>query len=154
MIKKTFIILILLNFLQHCEYKPIYSNMNNLNFKLNIIKIEGDNEMNNLVSSNINKYLNLKSNNVFNLKIKTNYIKEDLIKNKKGEVTNFLIKNEITFQVTNNEINKNYTFSEQLKTSNSDDKFEFKEYEKSIKNNFINSKINELILKLSSLNDY
>ena len=149
--KKIFIILFLFSFLQHCEYKPIYSNMDSLNFKFNVVDIKGDNEMNNLVISNMNKYSNLNSNETFDLKINTNYIKEDLIKNKKGEVTTFLIKKEISFQVSNNEINKSFEFTEQLKTKNNSDKFEFKKYEKSIKNNFVNSKINELILKLSSL---
>ena len=125
--------------------------MDSLNFKFNVVDIKGDNEMNNLVISNMNKYSNLNSNETFDLKINTNYIKEDLIKNKKGEVTTFLIKKEISFQVSNNEINKSFEFTEQLKTKNNSDKFEFKKYEKSIKNNFVNSKINELILKLSSL---
>lgn len=151
MIKKIFIILFLFSFLQHCEYKPIYSNMDSLKFNFNIVDIKGDNEMNNLVFSNLKKYSNLNSNEIFNLKINTNYTKEDFIKNKKGEVTTFLIKKEISFQVSNNEINKSFEFTDQLKTKNNSDKFEFKKYEKSIKNNFINSKINELILKLSSL---
>ncbi len=149
--KKIIIVLFLFSFLQHCEYKPIYSNIDNLKFNFNIVDIKGDNEMNNLVFSNMKKYSNLNSDEIFNLTINTNYIKEDLIKNKKGEVTTFLIKKEITFQVSNNKINKSFKFIDQLKTKNNSDKFEFKKYEKSIKNNFINSKINELILKLSSL---
>ena len=151
MIKKIFIILFLFSFLQHCEYKPIYSNMDSLKFNFNIVDIKGDNEMNNLVFSNLKKYSNLNSNEIFNLKINTNYTKEDFIKNKKGEVTTFLITNEISFDVNSKEKSKNYTFSEQLKTKNNNDKFEFKKYEKTIKNNFINSKINELILNLSSM---
>ena len=150
MFKKLFVILFLFSLFTHCEYKPIYSNTNSLDFSFNVVDIEGDNEMNNLVLSSINKYSNLNSNKNLNLKIRTKYIKEDLIKNKKGEVTTFLIKNEISFNVLNNGINKEYTFNEQLKTTNNNDKFEFKKYEKTIKNNFINSKINELILKLSS----
>ena len=151
MLKKIILIVFCFSLFQHCEYKPIYSNIDSLNFNFNIIEIEGDDEMNKLTLSNFNKYSNLNSNQTFNLKIETKYIKEDLIKNKKGEVTTFLIKNRINFEVTNREINKTYTFTEQLKSTNSNDQFEFKRYEKSIKNNFINSKINELILKLSSI---
>ena len=40
--------------------------------------------MNNLVSSNIKKYLNKSSNNIFDVIIKTKYTKENLVKNKKG----------------------------------------------------------------------
>ena len=151
MVKKIFVVLFLFIFLQHCEYKPIYSNAGNLDFNLNVVDIEGDNEMNNLVISNIKKYSNLSSSKIFDLKIKTNYTKEPLIRNKKGEITTFLLNNEIVFETINNEVNQVYIFTEKLKTKNNNNKFEFKKYEKSIKNNFINSKINELILKLSSL---
>ena len=151
MIKKIFNILILLLFVHHCDYKPIYSNLDKTNFKLNIIDIQGDNEMNNLVSSIVKKYSKISSSKIFNLSIQTKYVKEDLIKNKKGETTTYLLINEINFFVTNKEIAKNYKFSEKIKTNKNNDQFEFKKYEGSIKNNFINSKINELILKLSSL---
>ena len=62
-----------------------------------------------------------------------------------------MLSNEINFYVTSKEINKNYRFSETIKTKSNNNKFEFKKYESSVKNNFINSKINELILKLSNL---
>ena len=151
MIKKISYILILLFFLHHCEYKPIYSDLNKADFKINIIKIEGDSEMNNLVTSSIKKYSKKTSNKVYDLKIQTKYTKENLIKNKKGETTTYLLSNEINFYVTNKEINKNYNFSETIKTKSNNNQFEFKKYEGSVKNNFINSKINELILKLSNL---
>ena len=151
MIKKISYILIILFFLHHCEYKPIYSDLNKTDFKINIIKVEGDSEMNNLVTSSIKKYSKKTSNKVYDLKIQTKYTKENLIKNKKAETTTYLLSNEINFYVTNNEINKNYQFSETIKTKSNNNQFEFKKYESSVKNNFINSKINELILKLSNL---
>ena len=152
MIKKIFSILILLFFLNHCEYKPIYSDLGNKSdFELNIINIEGDNEMNNLVSSGIKKYSKKSSNKIYDISIETKYIRENLIKNKKGETTTYLLINEINFYVTNKEIDKNYKFSETIKTKSNNNQFEFKKYERSVKSNFINSKINELILKLSSL---
>ena len=106
--------------------------------------------MNKFIYSNISKYSNLSSDKVFNLKIDTSYTKKDLIKNKKGEIKTFLIINEINFTVVKNDKNKSYSFSEEIKTVNSDNQFEFKQYEKTIKNNFVNSKINELVLKLSN----
>ena len=151
MIKKISYILIILFFLHHCEYKPIYSDLNKADFKINIIKIEGDSEMNSLVTSSIKKYSKKTSNKVYDLKIQTKYTKDNLIKNKKGETTTYLLSNEINFYVTNKEINKNYRFSETIKTKSNNNQFEFKKYESSVKNNFINSKINELILKLSNL---
>ncbi|WP_440915210.1 hypothetical protein [Candidatus Pelagibacter sp.] len=149
--KKIFISLVLFFFLNQCEYKPIYSEINKINLKLNIIDIQGDDEMNNLVKANLEKYSNLSSNKEFNLEIKTSHSKVGIVKNKKGETTSFLITNQINFHVINNKINKKYSFSDKIRTSNNNNKFELKKYEKSIKNNFINSKINELIIKLSDL---
>ena len=48
-------------------------------------------------------------------------------------MTTSLIKNQINFEVTNREINKTYTFTEQLKSTNSNDQFEFKRYENQLK---------------------
>ena len=152
MIKKIFSISILLFFLNHCEYKPIYSDLDSkADFKLNIINIEGDSEMNSLVSASIKKYSEKSSSEIYDISIETKYKRENLIKNKKGETTTYLLINEINFYVTNKEIDKNYKFSETIKTKSNNNQFEFKKYEGSIKSNFINSKINELILKLSSL---
>ena len=55
--QKIFLITILLIFLNQCGYTPIYSNNRTVDFKLEIIDISGDNEMNNLISSKIKKYL-------------------------------------------------------------------------------------------------
>ena len=151
MIKKLFTILIAFFFLHHCEYKPIYSDINKVNFKFNIINIEGDEEMNSIILSNLKKFTNTSSNKIFNLKITSNYIKDDLIKNKKGEIVTYLITNKLDIEVINDQTNKNFKFAESIETSNINNKFEFKKYERSIKNNFINNKINELILKLASI---
>ena len=76
MIKKISTFLILLFLINHCEYKPIYSNIKKVNFKLNIIEITGDDEMNNLVLSNLKKYSNTSSEKIYNLKINTDYKKK------------------------------------------------------------------------------
>lgn len=148
--QKILYILILFFSLQHCDYKPIYLDTKNYNFRLNVLEVSGDEDMNKFIYSNISKYSNLSSDKVFNLKIDTSYTKKDLIKNKKGEIKTFLIINKINFTVIKNDKNKSYSFSEEIKTVNSDNQFEFKQYEKTIKNNFVNSKINELVLKLSN----
>ena len=146
---KTLIILCFF-FLQSCGYTPIYSNANDVNFNLRILEIVGDNEMNNIVISEAKKYSKNSSNKIYDLKITTNYQKNILSKNKKGEITNYLIKKEIIVQVINPEINKEFYFKDETQATNIDNQFEFKKYEVSIKNNFINSKIEELILKLSN----
>ena len=148
--KKYLFIIILFFFIQHCGYTPIYSNIKKIDYKLDIQEINGNFEMNNIVSSQIQKYSNSSSNKIFNLNVTTTYEKNVLTKNKKGEVTNYLIKTGIVFKILNSKDNLQFVYEEETKASNMDDQFEFKKYENTIKKNFIKSKVEELILNLSS----
>ena len=136
-------------FLQSCGYSPIYSVQNKTNFKFNIVEINGSNEMNDKFNIQIKRFSNETSINEINLKISTFYEKNILSKNKKGEATKFLIKKTINFQVTNPEYKKNYSFNNETTINNINDKFELNNYENSIIENFISSKIEEFVLKLS-----
>ena len=82
--------------------------------------------MNNIVSSQIQKYSNSSSNKIFNLNVTTTYEKNVLTKNKKGEVTNYLIKTGIVFKIINSKDNLQFVYEEETKASNMDDQFEFK----------------------------
>ena len=104
--------------------------------------------MNNLVNINIKKYSNKISTNSINLKIDTNYKKNIISKNKAGEATSYLIVTGITFQVIDLEKPNIFTFKDETKLSNINNKFELRNYENSIKNNFISSAIEKLILKI------
>ena len=140
----TFILL----FLQNCGFAPIYTESKNEDFKFNIIEISGDIDMNNLVNINIKKYSNKISTNTINLKIDTNYKKNIISKNKAGEATSYLIVTRLTFQVIDLEEPNIFTFKDETKLSNINNKFELRNYENSIKNNFISSAIEKLILKI------
>ena len=150
-IKKIYYLLFLLFFLEGCGYTPIYSKIENNDYKFNIIDIKGETEMTNLVISNIKKYSKNSGNKIIDIKIKTNYQKNILTKNKEGEATNYLIINEIEFETVNLTNNKIFTFEEKTKTASMNDQFEFMKYENNIRNNFINSKLQEFILKLSEI---
>ena len=104
--KKTLFIILLLFLLQHCGYSPIYTNVNSLDYKLNVINISGDNDINNLITTYIKRYSNLSENKSLNLNIKTDYIKNVLSKNKEGKITNYLIKNKIEFILVDSEYQK------------------------------------------------
>lgn len=140
----TFILL----FLQNCGFAPIYTGSKNEDFKFNIIEISGDIDMNNLVNINIKKYSSKISTNTINLKIDTNYKKNIISKNKAGEATSYLIVTRITFQVIDLEEPNIFTFKDETKLSNINNKFELRNYENSIKSNFIYSAIEKLILKI------
>lgn len=148
--QKSLILIILFFFLQNCGYTPIYSETTKINFKFTILELQGDNEMNNSFLSYIKKYSNDDSSKLFKLKVKTNYTKNILTKNKKGEATNYSIKKRIEFQIVNFS-NKKFIFEEEIKASAMNNQFEFKKYENTIKSNFIKSKTNEFILNISEI---
>ena len=70
--KQIFLFTMLFFFLQHCGYSPIYSNINNVKYNFNVIEIQGDENMNNLVSSQIKKYSNNSGAKTYDLKFKHN----------------------------------------------------------------------------------
>ena len=149
--QKLSIIVLIFLFLQSCGYAPIYSDNKEKKFALNIVEIAGDDEMNNILSKSLKRYSNNPSEIKYNLKIITDYKRNILSKNKKGEITNYIFLSKISFEVLNNENAKIYNFEEETKSANISNQFEFKQYEKAIKTNFINLKIEELILRLSNL---
>lgn len=147
--KKFILVLIVLFSLSSCGYSPIYSNQSKFKFNLKINKIEGNDVMNNITRSQIKKYENISTEETVLVNIKTNYSKYILSKNKKGEATNYLIKMEIEIEKLDDKSQK-YNFNEETKTSSMTDKFELKKYENTIINNFINSQLENFILKISS----
>ena len=147
--KKFILILIVFFSLSGCGYSPIYSGLDNKSFKFNILKIVGDNEMNNIVSLKLKEVANQNSSNILNLNINTEFTRNILSKNKEGKATSYSLKTFITFEVINNNGSDEYVFAEEIKTQNMDNEFELKEYEKTVKSNFIDSKIYEFISQLS-----
>ena len=147
--KQIFLFTMLFFFLQHCGYSPIYSNIDNFKFNFNVIEIQGNEDMNNLILSQIKKYSNNSEAKTYDLKIQTQYQKDILTKNKKGETTNFIIKNRIEFKIVNTNKDQIFLFEEEIKSTAIDNQYELKKYENSIQNNFVKSKLDELILNLS-----
>ena len=147
--RKLILLAIVLFSLSSCGYSPIYNNqsINNINLKIN--EINGNDIMNNIVRSQIKKYENSSLEKTILVNIKTNYSKDILSKNKKGEVTNYLIRMEIEFEETYGE-RKKYNFKEVTKTSSMSDKFELEKYENTTINNFINLQLEKFIFKVTS----
>ena len=148
--KKKFILIFLVIFsLSSCGYSPIYYNTDIKNFKFNILKLIGDEEMNNIINLEFKKISDENAKNTLDLNINTEYVRSILSKNKEGKATSYSLNNLIKFEVINNKKSQMFIFNEEIKTENMNNEFELREYEKTLKNNFIKSKIKELILELS-----
>ena len=150
---KNLTLIFLILFLSSCGYSSIYKNQKSLDFKLNIIKTKGDYEMNNLIENGIRLYSNTKSQNIYNIKIDTDYEKKVLTKNSSGVITDYNLSVVSIFSISLKNKNKTFKFEENINIKNQTDTFEQNTYEKNIKRNFASSIREKLISAILSLND-
>ena len=144
--KFIYIILIII-LLKSCGYQPMYSSKN-IDFKIINLETEGDLKINQILKR---KLLQLNKNNdtnkSLNINISSNVIKNISSKDKKGNATTFTMTLNINLNVIENEKNKkSISFTESTSYNNSDNKFELKKYETTLKNN-LSEKIVEKIIE-------
>ena len=149
MFKKILLIVSVLTFLSNCEYKPIYSDLNQLSYQINITEFNGDKELNKFIIENLSKRNQKKSSERINIKINTEYEKNILAKNTAGSITNYQAKAITTFEINKNTTTETLTIEEKFNYQKLSDKYEEKSYEKTIKRSMALSISQKLILKLS-----
>ena len=150
---KNIAILTFVLFLSHCGYSSIYKNQQSLDFQFNIIKTEGDYEMNNLIKNEIKLYTNTDSQKIYDIKINTDYKKEVLTKNSSGVITDYNLTTTSEVSINLKDQTKIFEFEESINIKNQSDTFEQNIYEKNIKRNFASSIREKLISTIMSLND-
>ena len=150
---KNIAILTFVLFLSHCGYSSIYKNQQSLDFQFNIIKTEGDYEMNNLIKNEIKLYTNTDSQKIYNIKINTDYKKGVLTKNSSGVITDYNLSTTSEVSINLKDQTKIFEFEESINIKNQSDTFEQNVYERNIKRNFASSIREKLISTILSLND-
>ena len=150
---KNIAIITFVLFLSHCGYSSIYKNQQSLDFQFNIIKTEGDYEMNNLIKNEIKLYTNTDSQKIYNIKINTDYKKTVLTKNSSGVITDYNLTTKSKVSINLKDETKIFEFEESINIKNQTDTFEQNIYEKNIKRNFASSIREKLISTILSLND-
>ena len=149
MIKKIFFIILSLNLLNHCDYKPVYSKQNNINHKIMVDGFKGDKDINNLIVNNLKRISKESSNNIINITFNTIYTKKILAKNDKGTITDYQSDVETTFIITKKNSAENFVITEKFNFQKMADKYEEKNYERNIKKNFASSISQKLVLRLA-----
>ena len=149
MLKKIFFIILLLNLLNHCDYKPVYSQQNKVDYKIVITSFTGDKEINNLISSILKRNSKINSNKILNISFDTKYMKNILARNTAGTITDYQanVITEFTIEKENN--SENFSVNEKFNFQKMTDKYEEKNYEQTIKKNLANSISQKLILRLA-----
>tara|TARA_Y100000768_G_scaffold79517_1_gene56384 strand:+ start:937 stop:1395 length:459 start_codon:yes stop_codon:yes gene_type:complete len=149
MLKKKIIIILILIFFTGCEYKPIYSSSNKLNYKIIITELTGDKKLNKFLVDNLVRNSQKSSNEIINIKINTHYTKNILAKDTTGNVTDYQSNAITTFLINRNETSKTFIVNEKFNFQKMSDKYEEKSYEQNIKRNLAKSIAQKLILRLS-----
>ena len=149
MFKKILSIIFVFSLLSNCEYKPIYSNLNKSDYQINILEFTGDKELNKFIVKNLNKHNQSKSNEKFDVKINTKYLKNILAKNTAGSITDYQVEAITTFEINKNTITETLVIKEKFNYQKISDKYEEKGYEETIKKNLATSISQKLILRLS-----
>ena len=151
MLKKKLILLISIIFISSCGYAPIYSDLKNINFSVDVNNFDGDREINNFLKTKLKRYsLNKKKH--FDLKIKSEYFKITISKDLKGVDQSYELKTIVTIDINlENRLTKKITFVEKSNINNLSDSFEEQKYERTIKKNFVDSITRKLILQLSQI---
>ena len=147
MIKKIYSLLIIL-ILAGCGYTPIYNSPDKSDYKINIIEKSGDRLINNLIVSEIKAISNSQSNTIFNLKINTVFEKIIISKDVKGTISDYQLILKSNFEIRRGDKNEIISFVEKQNIKNTSDIFEQKNYEDTIKRNFVISLVRKLNLEL------
>ncbi len=152
-IKKIFIFLTTIIILGGCGYSPVYKDLKNISFIINISEINGDREINNRIKSNLLNYMNnsISKDKVYNLGINSKYNKNIIAKDTTGAATEYKIIIEIKFKIKSLETFKEIKYIETFNMQSNSDKIEEKDYEESIKDSLTNIISRKLILQLSQM---
>ena len=149
MLKKIFFIILSLNLLNHCDYKPVYSNQSKVDYKIVITSFSGDKDINNLIATNLKRNSKEESNKIVNISFDTKYTKNVLAKNSAGSITDYQMNVVTTFTIEKENNSENFSVNEKFNFKKMTDKYEEKNYEQNIKKNLANSISQKLILRLA-----
>jgi len=150
---RNIILIFCLIFLCSCGYTSIYKNQKSQNFQINIIKMVGDNEFNNLFRNELELYSNTDSNEKYDILVNSKYQKIIVSKNSSGVATDYKILVNTKINVNLNKETKKLEFNESINIKNNSNSFEQNRYERNIKRNFASSIREKFLIKILNLND-
>ena len=151
MIKSKIFFLTIFLFLTQCGYQTVYS-IKESNFNISKIKILNDQN----IGRQIRNRLGLLSSNTnadnLNLEIDSKFEKTTASKDKQGNPNVFNLSIFVRVNVTSESgIEQSKVFSEAINYNNSENKFNLKKYEDSLKENLTEKIIEDLLLYLQSI---
>ena len=149
MLKKIFFTILFFNLLNHCDYKPVYSDKNKVNQKIIITSFTGDKDINDFIATALKRNSKVSSNNILEVSFDTKYSKVVLAKNSAGAITDYQASVITTFTIEKGNNYENFLVNDKFNFKKMADKYEEKNYEQNIKKNLANSITQKLLLRLT-----
>ena len=149
--KKILFNIFIICFLSNCGFSPIYLQDKNVNYDVKIGNVEGDRLINNLIISQLNINNNETSINKVNININTEYKKVINSKNATGAASSYELVSVTLIDITKNEKTERLVITKKFIMDKNDNSFDQDNYEKTIKENFASSIVEQLRYKLNSL---
>ncbi len=146
--KKILVILIFI--FSSCGYQPIYIKNNLKNVEFYKINLEGENKINTQIINSLSIKENSTNKDLSELSLISSYKIEEISKNSKGQTQSYRSSIVVNMSIIKNkELKKSKIFSGEFTYNKKDNKFELIEYQENIKNELINSVIEDMILFLN-----
>ena len=153
MIKKIFILILIVFGLTSCGYTPMLSQDNNFNFNIENLELLGDKNINNFLEKKLKQFSNNSNNKKYKILIYSDYEKINVAKDSTGNVTDLKLIStvDVTYSLEQESKNqeKKISFSESIIIKKNDNTFEQNNYERSVLNNLSQLLLNKLVFHLS-----
>ena len=119
--------------LSNCGYVPMYANQQDLDFNIKVKSLEGEKDINIILSQKLNRYQKENKNKSYDVEIISDYEKNSLTKDESGNTTNFRLILEIDFIINLNGIPETLNFKETFDMKKDATLFDESNYENTLK---------------------
>ena len=154
MIKKTFLLILIVFGLSGCGYTPMLSQNNDFNFNIVNLEFLGDKTINNFLEKKLMQYSNNSNNKKYKISINSNYQKIIIAKDTTGNATDLKLIStiDVIYSLHNETKNeeKKISFLESIIIKKSDNTFDQNNYERNVLNNLSQQLLNKLVFFLSN----
>jgi len=145
---KIILILTIIVLLTSCEYEPIYNNSKIKDIRFEFIEMKGDQQINKLIINNLKRNQKKLNSDIYKIKIKSEFNKVVLAKDKFGSPTDYKLSVTSNFIIDNNEQKLSLEISEEFIYKNLEQNYDQSNYENSIKKNLAEQISEKLRTKL------
>jgi len=149
MIKKIFLFLVILITFSNCGFSPISKKNLNLNYNIIVEETQGDAEINNLIKMQLENYSLTSSDKKLSINIRSDYDKEIIGKDAKGNASDFRLKINSNFTIIKDQNNKQFFISKNFVMKKLNQNFQQLNYENEIKKNLTKAVVDELMKEIN-----